>query len=658
MDDEALKAANSRAGEWITHGRTQDEQRFSPLEKISDLNVRQLRLAWTFDTGTDRVLEATPLVVDGVMYTTASWGIVFALDARTGKQLWKWDPKVDPRYERFACCDVVNRGVAFYKGRVYAAAFDGRLTALDAKSGEVVWSVVTVDQTKAYTVTAAPRVVKGRVIIGNGGAEYGIRGYISAYNAENGHLDWRFYTVPGDPAQPQEHPELDKAKATWSGDKWWIYGGGGTAWDSMAYDPALNLIYVGTGNGGPWNRFIRSPGGGDNLYLSSILALNPDTGRMAWYYQTTPGDSWDYNATQHIILADVRIRGAMRQVLMQAPKNGFFYMLDRKTGELISAEKYVEVTWATGIDMQTGRPKEKRRRRLHPRAVPGAAGAARRAQLAADVVQPEDRPRLHSHAGQRAGVSRSRRTSSSVPIRSTSPRAMAASITPAIRRSRSIPAGCWRGIRLRSRCDGRSSTRRIGTAARWPRPAISCSRARRRATSSRIAPPTARSCGRRGCGTGTLAAPITYEIDGQQYVSVMAGWGGAFVPRYRSKGLLYTFALNGSEPAPVRPAQTTSIAPIEFQATAAQIAGGGTLLRGAMRALPQCRHDGTGSAPPGACHLRRAAEHPAEGCAGGSRHAAIPRHRCRGRRAARVPARRTAKAEVTSCVGSPTISAP
>ena len=268
VDDEALKNANSRPGEWLTDGRTQDEQRYSPLEKISDLNVQQLRLAWTFDTGTDRVLEATPLVVDGVMYTTASWGIVFALDAKTGKQLWKWDPKVDPRYERFACCDVVNRGVAFYKGRVYAAAFDGRLTALDAKTGEVVWSVITVDQTRAYTVTAAPRIVKGRVIIGNGGAEYGIRGYISAYNAENGHLDWRFYTVPGDPAQPQEHPELEKAKATWSGDKWWIYGGG-TAWDSMAYDPALNLIYVGTGNGGPWNRFIRSPGGGDNLYLSS-----------------------------------------------------------------------------------------------------------------------------------------------------------------------------------------------------------------------------------------------------------------------------------------------------------------------------------------------------------------------------------------------------
>ncbi len=590
IDDEALKTADGRTGEWITHGRTQDEQRYSPLAKISDLNVQQLRLAWAFDTGTDRVLEATPLVVDGVMYTTASWGIVFALDAKTGKQLWKWDPKVDPRYERFACCDVVNRGVAFYKGRVYAAAFDGRLTALDARNGEVVWSVVTVDQTKAYTVTAAPRIVKGKVIIGNGGAEYGIRGYISAYNAENGNLDWRFYTVPGDPSKPQEHSELEKAKATWSGDKWWIYGGGGTAWDSMAYDPALNLIYVGTGNGGPWNRFIRSPGGGDNLYLSSILAINPDTGRLAWYYQTTPGDSWDYNATQHIILADMRVRGTMRQVLMQAPKNGFFYMLDRKTGELLSAQKYVEVTWATGIDMQTGRPKEKEGAdyiRQPFLARPAPLGGHNWQPMsfspktglvyipaqdnAREYSQPENfefRPNQINLAAGTGGIDHAGDAKAVYTGRllAWDP------VAQQVRWKVEYPA-YWNGGTLATAGNLVFQGTAAGDFIAY------------RATDGE-------KLWSAWTGTGTLAGPMTYELDGQQYVSVMAGWGGAFVPRYRSKGLLYTFALNGAEPAPVRPSQT-AITPVAFQATAAQIAGGREMFEAQCA---RCHNAGT-SAP-------------------------------------------------------------
>jgi PQQ-dependent dehydrogenase (methanol/ethanol family) len=250
---------------------------------------------------------------------------------------------------------VVNRGVAIWKGRVYVGTLDGRLVAIDAKTGKEAWSVVTVDQTKKYTITGAPRIVKGKVLIGNGGAEFGVRGYISAYDADDGKQLWRFYTVPGDPSQPVEAPILRQAAATWKGE-YWKLGGGGTVWDSMAYDPDLDLLYIGVGNGSPWNQRLRSPGGGDNLFLSSIVALKPDTGEYVWHYQTTPGESWDYTATQHIILADLAIEGQPRKVLMQAPKNGFFYVLDRTNGKLISAQPFTTVNWASGVDMKTGRP--------------------------------------------------------------------------------------------------------------------------------------------------------------------------------------------------------------------------------------------------------------------------------------------------------------
>jgi quinohemoprotein ethanol dehydrogenase len=247
--------------------------------------------------------------------------------------------------------------VAVWKGAVYVGTIDGRLVSLDAQTGAKRWEVNTIDRTKPYSITGAPRIVKGKVLIGNGGGEYGVRGYFSAYDADTGKLAWRFYTVPGNPKDGFEHPELEQAVKTWNGE-WWVGGGGGTVWDSMAYDPELDTLYVGTGNGSPWSRDIRSPGGGDNLYLSSILALNPDTGRLKWHYQTTPGDNWDYTATQHIILADITLGGKPRKVLMQAPKNGFFYVLDRVTGELLSADKYIPATWASHVDLKTGRPVE------------------------------------------------------------------------------------------------------------------------------------------------------------------------------------------------------------------------------------------------------------------------------------------------------------
>ncbi len=359
VDAARIQAADTEPGSWMSTGRTYGEQRFSPLTQINADNVGKLGLAWTYRLDVDRATEGTPIVVDGIMYVTSAFSIVTALDPVSGKQLWKYDPKVSRDRDRDGCCDVANRGVAVWQGRVYVGAYDGRLIALDAKTGRKVWITDTViDHNRSYTVTGAPRIVKGRVIIGNGGAELGVRGYVSAYDAKTGKLDWRFFTVPGDPKLPPENKAMEMAQKTWFGDTYWKQGGGGTPWDSMAYDPDLDLLYVGTGNGSMWNRGVRSEDHGDNLFLSSIVALKPETGEYVWHYQTTPGDSWDYTATQSIILADLTINGEVRKVLMQAPKNAFFYVIDRKTGELLSAEKYVNANWASKVDLKTGRPVE------------------------------------------------------------------------------------------------------------------------------------------------------------------------------------------------------------------------------------------------------------------------------------------------------------
>ena len=355
VDEKRLVAADAEAGQWLSVGRTYDEQRFSPLKQVNVENVSRLGLAWFADFDSNRGQEATPLVIDGVIYVSTAWSRVKAYDARSGRQLWAYDPKVPGEFAGKGCCDVVNRGLAAWNGKIFVGSYDGRLIALDASSGKLVWETLTVDHSRPYTITGAPRVVKGKVLIGNGGAEFGVRGYISAYDAETGKLSWRFYTVPGNPANGFETPILKKAAETWRGE-WWIAGGGGTVWDGMAYDARLNLLYVGVGNGSPWNQAFRSPGGGDNLFLSSIVALNADTGAYVWHYQTTPGETWDYTATQPIMVADLKINGRARRVVMQAPKNGFFYVLDARTGALISANNYVEVRWASGVDPKTGRP--------------------------------------------------------------------------------------------------------------------------------------------------------------------------------------------------------------------------------------------------------------------------------------------------------------
>ena len=352
-------------GEWLNHGRTYKEQRYSPLTDINKNNVNELDLAWSFKFDTARGMEATPILHDGVLYVSTGWSHVHAIDARSGDELWHYDAKVPKSQLAKTCCGPVNRGVAIWQKdnssplQIFFGSLDGRLIALDAKTGKENWSVQSTPTDGNYSITGAPRVVKDMVIIGNGGGELGVRGYITAYDVSSGEMRWRFYTVPGDRNKPQESEALKKALPTWSGEEWYkLGGGGGTVWDSIVFDPELDILYIGTGNGSPWNRDLRSPGGGDNLYLSSIVAINPDNGKYIWHYQTTPADNWDYTATQQMILAEIEINNEIRSVIMQAPKNGFFYVLDRKTGELISAEKFGHVTWATHVDMETGKPVE------------------------------------------------------------------------------------------------------------------------------------------------------------------------------------------------------------------------------------------------------------------------------------------------------------
>ncbi|HJP38580.1 MAG TPA: PQQ-dependent dehydrogenase, methanol/ethanol family [Gammaproteobacteria bacterium] len=378
-DDQRITRADSEPYNWLSHGRTYDEQRFSPLSGITDANIDRLGLAWYTELNSNRGIEATPIIVDGSMYVTGAWSIVHAIDARNGNLLWSFDPEVPREWSKYACCDAVNRGVAVWQGRVYVGTLDGRLIAIDAVTGEQLWATQTTDKTFPYTITGAPRFIKGNVVIGNGGADYGVRGYVSGYEAKTGQRKWRFFTVPGDPAKgfaEEGESVMQMAAETWSGE-WWRTGGGGTVWNAMAFDPELNLLYIGVGNGTPWSHKQRSPDGGDNLFLSSIVAINPDNGEYAWHYQTTPGESWNFSATESIILADLTINGQPRKTLIQAPKNGFFYVLDRRNGELISAKPYVTVNWASHIDPESGRPVE------HPFArygeegrviVPGASG--------------------------------------------------------------------------------------------------------------------------------------------------------------------------------------------------------------------------------------------------------------------------------------------
>ena len=573
--DDRLIAAP--AEEWLSYGRDYAETRFSALEQIDDENVSRLGLAWTYETGSVRGHEATPLVHDGVLYATTSWSNVFALDARSGEELWRWDSNADRARGSRACCDVVNRGVALYEGKVFVGVIDGRLVALDAKTGKPVWDVQTTPVDEPYTITGAPRVVDGKVVIGNGGGELGVRGFVSAYDAGTGELVWRFYTVPGDPKRPFENAALEAAARTWNGE-WWTMGGGGTAWDAFAYDPDARLLYVGTGNGSPWYQGIRSPGGGDNLYLSSILALDVDTGELVWHYQTTPGDTWDYTAVQQLTLAELAIGGERRKVVMQAPKNGFFYVLDRLTGELISAAPYTYVTWASGVDVETGRPIETAHARFGEAAVrisPGPGGGHNWHPMSFNpgtgllyipaheseyVYAADTRFEFQPHAwnlgvDMAAAFDRSRKT---LPESAYSPGAGERVGAPSFLLA-------WDPVAQRARWrvlyDGETGGGTLTTAGNLVFQGTDTGRfiAYRADDGEKLWEVQ--------LGQGIMAAPSTYRIDGRQYVTVLSGLGGASAlyrnpsPHYKASGRVWTFVLDGDADVPpvegrARPALT------------------------------------------------------------------------------------------------------
>jgi quinohemoprotein ethanol dehydrogenase len=558
VDGAFIKGNTASSNDWPTIGLDYAETRFSKLSKITSDNVKGLGLVWSYNLESSRGVEATPVVVDGIMYQTASWSVVHAIDARTGKKIWTFDPGVNREQGYKGCCDVVNRGVALWKGKVFVAAYDGRLIALDAASGQKVWEKDTlIDHDHSYTITGAPRVYNGKVLIGQGGAEYGARGYITAYDADSGNQLWRWFTVPGDPSKPFEDASMEAAAKTWDpSGKYWINGGGGTPWDTITYDPELNMVYIGTGNGAPWNRKIRSPSGGDNLYLASIVALNADTGKYIWHYQETPGENWDYTSTQPMILADINIDGAPRKVILHAPKNGFFFVIDRTNGKFISAKNFVDVNWATGYGAD-GRPIEVASARGDEPydSIPGPYGAHNWHPMSfnpqtglvylpaqnipvnytAEKTFEQNAPTPGKYGGAwgwNVGFA----------LNATPPKApifgRLVAWDPVTQKEAwrvEYPAP-WNGGTLttagnlvfQGTADGRFVAYDATSGKTlWETPT----------------------------GTGVVAAASTYMLDGVQYVSVGVGWGGVFgitdrASQFNSPGTVYTFALGGKAKLP------------------------------------------------------------------------------------------------------------
>ena len=589
VTESRLTQPSAEPQNWLTTGYDYADTRFSPLRDLTDANVRRLGLVWYYDLDTHRGQEATPLVVDGVMYTTSAWSKVQAFDAPTGRLLWRFDPKVPGKTAIRACCDVVNRGVAVWRGRVYVASLDGRLIALDARTGKPFWSVLTVDSALPYTITGAPLAVGGRIIIGNAGAEFGVRGYVSAYDAMSGKLLWRFYTVPGDPAKGFENPLLARAAHTWP-PGWWKSGGGATVWNSFSYDPELDLLYFGTGNVQPWGRM---PTGerADALLSASIVAVHAATGRYAWHYQTTPADMWDYDSTQTLTLATLKIDGAPRKVIMQAAKNGYFYVLDRLTGQLISARNYVPVNWARGVDPETGRP------RVNPAALydltgkvwvgqPGAGGGHNWQPMsfspatglvyipAQELPFPYllDRSFKPETLGTNMGIDQAATSLPQDPaIRAQALAGLKGYLSawdPVAQREvwRAPHKGPWNGGVLATAGNlvfqGTAAGDFVAYRASDGKPLWSFP-----------------------AETGIIAAPMTFAVGGRQYVSVLAGWGGVFPlvtgalafksGRVVNRSRVLTFALDGGAQLPaVRPTPFTFPPPPSAPVSAALAAEG------------------------------------------------------------------------------------
>ena len=558
VDSAMIKANTATSKDWPTTGLDYAETRFSKLKQITSDNVKDLGLVWSYSLNSVRGVEATPVVVDGIMYQTGPWSVVYAIDARDGKKIWTYDPGVNREQGYKGCCDVVNRGVAVYKGKVFVGAYDGRLIAIDAATGQKVWAKDTlIDHDHSYTITGAPRAFNGKVVIGQGGAEYGTRGYITAYDTETGNQLWRWFTVPGDPSKPFEDASMEAAATTWDpAGKWWVNGGGGTPWDSITFDPDLNMVYVGTGNGAPWNRKFRSPSGGDNLYLASLVALNADTGQYIWHYQETPGDNWDYTSTQPMILADINVDGAPRKVILHAPKNGFFFVIDRTNGKFISATNFVDVNWATGYDAN-GRPMEVAESRSDGPydTVPGPFGAHNWHPMSFNpqtglVYLPaqnipvnftSEKEFSHNAAspGKFGGVVG---WNIGYMLNATPPKAPL--IGRLIAWDPVQKKEAWH-VEYKAPWNGGTLT----TAGNLVFQGTADGRfIAYDATSGK-------SLWETPTGTGVVAAPATYMVDGVQYLSIAVGWGGVFgiwdrVTELRTPGTVYTFAIGGKAKPP------------------------------------------------------------------------------------------------------------
>jgi quinohemoprotein ethanol dehydrogenase len=558
--DDARIIENAKTGkEWLSNGLGYSVNRFSPLDQINAANVGKLGLAWSYPLDSIRGVEATPIVVDGIMYVTAPWAIVYAINAKTGEKIWTFDSQ-SPHNEGYRlCCDVVNRGVAVYKGKVYVGTPDSRLIALDASTGKVLWSVdASPDHSRPYTITAAPLVARGKVFIGGGGGEYGVRGVLSAFDAETGKLAWRWYTVPGDPSKPFENEAMAKAAASWDPKfPYWENGGGGTVWNTLSADPDLKLLYFGTGNAGPWASSIRNPSAKDNLYTSSVVALDIDTGKYAWHYQGTPADAWDYDADQDPILTDLTIDGQKREVLLHAGKNGFFYVLDRKTGQFISAKNFVDVNWATGYTAD-GRAIE----------IPGARGTDK-------PIEPVPSA-FGAHNWQ--SMSYSPRTGFAyipaqyVPLMMIDdPKWTQASATVG-QPMNGIGWNLGKNL-VATPPKGKPFGQLIAwdpvhQRAAWTQDYVSPWNGGTLATAGdlvfqgtadgRLVAYNATSGEKlwdAALGNGVVAAPMTYELDGKQYVSIAVGWGGVFGQSQRatdhaSPGTVYTFVTGGDAKFP------------------------------------------------------------------------------------------------------------
>jgi quinohemoprotein ethanol dehydrogenase len=584
VTSERLARAASEPDQWLAPGRDPEGTYFSPLADINTGNVARLGFAWQYKLGSRRGLEATPLVIDGVMYAVGNFGRVYALDATSGRELWIYDPHIDGQWARYACCDAVNRGLVAFDGRLYVGALDGWLHAIDSQSGRLAWKVDTIterQQRRPYTLTGAPLLAGDMVVIGNAGADFaGARGYVSAYDLKTGAMRWRFYTVPRDPAEgPQEQPHLDAALKTWDRRHPWKAGIGGNVWDGMSFDPVLNLVYVGTANPGPYNSHADGRTGGDELYAASILAIHADTGTLAWYYQSVPGDRWDYDATQKFVLADIKVRGQTRQVIMQAQKNGFFYVLDRKTGELLSARNFAFVSWTKGINEHTGRPEVARSANYDQGPAllfPSEAGAHSWQPMAYDAsrgivfIPTIESGNVIVETGHRpAGLVEGQFTTPAIATEDYDPAALKdlfgtlpplAALTP-----KGISNRASRGFLRAWNVAEHRVAWEVPTASHWDGGVLATAGGvvlQGDATGALVAyaADTGQHLATLQLGSSMMAAPITYRINGIQYVAIMAGYGGGDIItgapldplsaayRYGNEGRIIVLKIGGGVP--------------------------------------------------------------------------------------------------------------